>query len=423
MKSAWRVAMGLALVICGPLHALGAQDTPPGATVQSLLEIARQRNPDYAAMRFEARVADERASTAGALMDPRFKIELQDITRMGERSPTLLPSEGGATQYSITQDLPWSGKRALKQEIAALDATGAQGRAQQTWSELVAKIKASFLQRYLVQQNQKLANETLALMLQQEKVMQERYAGGLVVQQDITRLHVEHTAMRAELVALGSEWRQSQTRLNTLLARPPQQPLAEPEQLPALPEAAKLDAAILSERLRHSSPLLAAESARVQSAEKSRSLAAKNRYPDFALGISAMQRQGDVKEWGVMLEFNLPVQSRVINAQEREAQAMVDAATTRQEAATNQALSDLSENLIALEGARQTEQLMTYSLMPQADLTWRSALTAYENGKADFTTLLDAQRQIRQARQSQIKAQVEARMRLIEIERLLGEEI
>ena len=52
----------------------------------------------------------------------------------------------------------------------------------------------------------------------------------------------------------------------------------------------------------------------------------------------------------------------------------------------------------------------------------RSALAAYENGKVDFATLLDAQRQIRQAKQTRIKAQLEAQMRLAEIEKLAGEE-
>jgi outer membrane protein TolC len=81
------------------------------------------------------------------------------------------------------------------------------------------------------------------------------------------------------------------------------------------------------------------------------------------------------------------------------------------------------DKLLALESARQTEHLMRFSLMPQADLTWRAALAAYENGKADFATLLDAMRQVRQARQSQLKAQVDAQMQLAEIERLLGEEV
>ena len=52
-----------------------------------------------------------------------------------------------------------------------------------------------------------------------------------------------------------------------------------------------------------------------------------------------------------------------------------------------------------------------------------SALAGYENGKVDFATLLDAQRQIRLARQSQLKAQADAQIRLAEVEKLLPENI
>jgi outer membrane protein TolC len=85
--------------------------------------------------------------------------------------------------------------------------------------------------------------------------------------------------------------------------------------------------------------------------------------------------------------------------------------------------SELSENLAAIEVARRNEALVASSLLPQAELTLQSALAAYENGKVDFATLLDAQRQIRQAKQSRIKTQLEAHLRLIEVERLLGEDL
>src|SRR5450759_3526458 len=62
-------------------------------------------------------------------------------------------------------------------------------------------------------------------------------------------------------------------------------------------------------------------------------------------------------------------------------------------------------------------------LLPQAELTYQSALTGYENGKVNFATLLDAQWQILKARQQQLRAQLEAQLRLAEIERLLGEEL
>ena len=415
-------AFAVALVLSAGRPAL-AVDVAPGATMESLLSIAREFNPEYGSMRHETRAAEQRLQPAGALMAPRFKMELEDITKAGEQSPSLLPSGVGNTRYTVSQDLPWAGKRDLRRAVASHEIEVSQGRAQQTWSELAARIKSAFVQRYLVRGTQRLVNENLDLMLQLEKVLQVRYAGGLAAQQDITRIHVEHTGMRSELAALAGEWRQTQVRLNGLLARPLDAPLSAPDALRPIPDPEKLSFEVLSDRVRKSSPLLQVETARTLAAEKNRELTRRNRYPDFTVGVNAMQRQGTVNEWGLMVELNLPIQGDVLRSQERESEAMLAAAMARKEAATNQALADLSENLAALETARQTEHLMTFSLMPQADLTWRAALAAYENAKADFATLLDAQRQIRQARLGQLRAQVDAQIRLVEIERLLGEEL
>jgi outer membrane protein TolC len=400
-----------------------ADERAPGATLDGLLAVLRERNPDYAAMRHEATAARERVEPASALMAPRLKVEWEDITKSGEQFPTVLPTEVGSTRYTLSQDFPWSGKRDLKRDIAAHDVEAAQARAKQTLAELMAKVKAVYAQRYLIAATQRLVNENLDLMLQLEKVMQVRYGAGIAAQQDITRIHVEHTGMRAELVSLAGELRATQSRMNVLLARPSDAPLAPPTTLRQLPDPSRLNFAALSDRLRNANPLVAVESARVKFAEKSRDLTYKNRYPDFTVGVSAMQRQGAVNEWGLMLELNLPVQRDVLRSQERESEAMLVAAQSRQEAAVNQALGDLSENLTALDVAKQTEHLMTYSLLPQADLTWRAALAGYENGKADFASLLEAQRQIRQARLGQLKAQVDAQMRLAEIEKIVGEEL
>jgi outer membrane protein TolC len=83
----------------------------------------------------------------------------------------------------------------------------------------------------------------------------------------------------------------------------------------------------------------------------------------------------------------------------------------------------LGENLAQLQAAHQIEVLTLHSLLPQAELTLQAALAGYETGRVGFATLLEAQRQIRQARVNLIKTRAEARMRLAEIERLLGEEL
>jgi outer membrane protein, heavy metal efflux system len=420
-QNPWRWLFAAAFGAC--CLAAHAQEPLPGADVQTLLAIARERNPEYAGMRSEAQAAKERVTPAGAFPDPRFRLELMDITRGGAQNPTLSPSNVGGTKYLLTQELPWFGKRDLRREIAAFDAEGVQGKALGTWSELAAKVKIAQAQRHYLYGNRKLTLEILDLMSRLEKIAQVRYANGLAAQQDVIRAQVEQSNMRSELVTLESESRQVNARLNALLARPAPAPLAEPDPLRPWPTPAQLDFATLEERVRTRNPQLFTEDARIKSAEKGRELAYKNRIPDFMVGIQPTQYQTSFKEWTLMVEVNIPLQQETRRAQERESEAMLAAARARKEATANQVLSDLSENLAGIEAARRIEILATTSLLPQAELTFNSALASYENTKVDFATLLDAQRAIRQTRQNQIKAQFEGQVRLAEIEKLLGEEL
>ncbi|MDP3289829.1 TolC family protein [Methyloversatilis sp.] len=400
-----------------------AQESVIGASVDSLLDFAKTRNPEYAAMQAEAEASGQRITPAGALPDPRLRAELMDITKGGEQNPTLSPGRVGSTRYTLMQEVPWFGKRDLKRDIAELEAEAAKGRALGTWTELSARIKTAYAQFYYVHGNERLTREILDLMIRLEKIAQVRYAGGLAAQQDVVRAQVEQTNLRNDLIALENERRGLRARMNALLSRPAPAALAEPAVLRTLPAPAKLDYAALEDRVRARNPLLFVEDARIKAAEKSRELTYKNRYPDFTFGVAPNQFQNSVKQWDLMVEINIPLQQATRRSQERESEAMLTAARSRKEAASNQVLSELSENIASIEAARRTETLVTASLLPQAELTFQAALPGYETGKVDFATLIDALRQIRQAKQNLIKAQAESQARLGEIERLLGEDL
>ena len=100
----------------------------PGADVASLLALARANNLEVAAMRHEADAAQQRMEQADALPDPRLKFELLDLTRMGAQSPSLWPGDVGSTRYTLSQELPWFGTRALNREQAGYAAQGAQAQ-------------------------------------------------------------------------------------------------------------------------------------------------------------------------------------------------------------------------------------------------------------------------------------------------------
>ncbi len=415
------VATLVGVGVAGPAW---AQESAPGSSAQSLLEYARTHSPELAAMRQEADAAAQRLGSAGALADPVLRVELNNINNYGSNTPpSVLPWQVGETQYRLLQPLPGWGKRDLRRDVAAADAEQATARAGATWAELAARIKTTYAEYYRTVGSERLTREVIDLMSRLEQIAQARYAGGLVAQQDAIRAQLEQTAMRSELIGLENDKRQLQARLNGLMARDVAAPLAEPQVIRPLPSLTPSDAALLAERARARNPQLLAEQARVTSAQKSRDLTWSNRYPDWLVGLEWTQAGSRLTSYGLMLEVNLPLQQESRRAQEREAEAMVGAAQSRAEALSNQLLGELAGNLAAYDGARRIEALVETQLLPQSELSLRSALAAYENGKVDFATLLDAQRQIRKARLDRLKAQVDAQMRLAEIERILGEDL
>jgi outer membrane protein TolC len=351
-------------------------------------------------------------------------MELQNITNDGsDAQPSLNPSKVGSTKYTLVQPIPFWGKRDLKRDVAEADAQQAQGRAAVTWSELAATVKTTYARYYLVVHNEQLTREILDLLDRLERVARVRYESGLAPQQDVIRAQVELTTMRGELMNLESERAGVEATMNSLLARRSSAPFAAPERLRPVPPPVRLEPETLADRLRGRNPQLFANDARIRAAEKNRELTYKNRYPDFAVGVSPIQMGSRVGEWELMLEVSIPLQQESRRRQESEAESMLSAARAQKESAANRLIGELFENIAGLRAAQKIEMLTTTSLLPQSEATLQSALVGYETGKVDFATLLDAQRQIRKSKQDRLKAQAEAQVRLAAIERLLGEDL
>ena len=420
-----RLALLAAVVL---LAAAGARAQPAGqligGEVESLLEFARSRHPEFAALRAEAAAAAERVEPAGALPDPMFRTELRDITNEGkDASSNLLPPRIGSTRYIFSQSVPWFGKRDLRRDVAGAGADEAQARARAGWIELATRIKLAYAQHHVHLVSIRYAQENLDLMRRVAEISRTRYASGFGSQQDALRAQSEIIAMETDLVMLEGESKQTAARIRALLGRPENLTLRPPEKLRLLPPPAKLEMAELEGRLKANNPQLAADNARIAGAEKGRDLVERNRYPDVSFGVAPTQVGKRVAEWELMLELNIPLQQESRRAQEREAELMVDAARLRRQGNLNQALAELSESLAGLEVARRLESLVSTGLLPQAELNLNSALAAYENGRVDFAAVLDAHRQLRRARGELVKARGDQQIRLAEIEKMVGEDL
>lgn len=393
------------------------------AGLQELLQWADAHNPDLAAINYEIEAAEGRIVPAGALPDPILRIELMDFA--GPAAPNgfnVLPNRVGGTKYTVMQSFPLWGKRDLRTEIAMAGVSEAKSRRIALLTEIHSKIKIAYAQFYQPFRLKGLNQEILTLLQDIEGITRVRYSNGLVPQQDVIRAQVEKTTLHSEIITLEAEQKQAKARLNTMAGRSQHDSVAEPRALRHLPPE-KFDAAVLPEKAQRNNPLLRTQDAQIIAAEANQRLIKKNRYPDVTLGIAPTQRGGGIDGWEAMIEVNIPIRLDTRRAQESEASAMLSATKERQQSIANNVMGELQETIAAYEAAREQELLVTNTLLPQAELTFRSALAGYENSKVDFATLLDAQRAIRLARQNKIRAQVEQEVRLAEIERMIGEEL
>lgn len=404
--------------------AVQAEEGALGANLKGLLEYAREHNPQLSATRFDADAATERAQPAGAWPDPVLRTELMGVSnRQSGNSVNLLPSQVDGTRYLLMQRVPWFGKTDLQRELAEAQAIQAREQVAATWSDLSTMIKVAYARYYFLASSESLARETLSLLGSLEQIAQSRYANGIGAQQDVIRAQVEQTTLYAELLELENEQHHAHVKLNSLLSRPLTASLVKPVQPRPLPAPAQLDYAMLEDKLLKRNPQLQMAEAGIIAAEKTRDLAYRERYPDITLGVAPTQVGSSVRTWDLMIELSLPFQQKTRRSAEHEAESMLSASTARRQALLDQVSSALAESMYGLETARRAEVLTMTRLLPQAELTYQSALAGYETGKVDFSVLIDAQRQILKARQQQLKSQLEAQLRFADIERLIGEEI
>ena len=392
------------------------QLTQVGGTLASLLDWLDRRSPDLQVLVLEAEAARERIEPAGALPDPMFSLELRDIA---VDDPT-----GGAAsvRYQLRQTFPLWGKRELRSQVASAGVQSAEARRDQLHRELRARLKTAYSQYVAAHQAQRVNQELSTLLKDLGQIVRVRYEMGLAQQQDALKVQAELSLLANDLVAVEAERRRATARINRLLARPIGAPLAPPVRFQTIPDG-ELAVTKLRAVLLEKNPRLAEAVADLDVRRHDQALVEKNQYPDLTVAVAPIQSGGSFKMWEMMFEVNVPLQQETRRAQEREAAASTRAAEARREALENELLGEFGELVAAFEASRHHCHLMRHTLLPQVELTLQSALAGYQNGKVDFTTLLDAHRQIRRAQLDLIRAEYESYVWLVELERLVGEDL
>jgi hypothetical protein len=145
----WQLAAALGICLLRPALAWAAPPASdaglPGATVESVLVIAKRLSPELAAQALTTEAAQARVVIAGALPDPKLTVLSDEIDRTsGPRQNKMI--------FGVEQDFPLWGKRDLGR--AAVEAEVAQMTAQSRDLEaaLGERVKVAFAAYYVAWQ-------------------------------------------------------------------------------------------------------------------------------------------------------------------------------------------------------------------------------------------------------------------------------
>ena len=357
-------------------------------TLEDVERIALSSNPEMEVAARRVAIAESRVPQAGALDDPSAMYRAWGV-------PLSEPWNYNAAQnmFSISQTMPWPGKRALRTSVADSSVAIAKAQWRQTRLEIQVRVRKAFDDLVLAQNEMRIHDQHVGIARQAIEAARIQYSVGRVPQQDILKAQVALTRLAEHMIRFDQDAELARARMNTLMGRDPSAPLraaATEVPLEKLPVLAELESQTLTTR-----PDLVELREEAERSRRTRTLARQAYLPDMTFsGGYMLMPSGSAFRNNYMAEasINLPwLNHRKHDSEIAEAGAMVSEQDAELSAARNSAFGQIEEALVHAVAAQKLARVYHDELRPQAEATLQSSVIAYENNKTGFLDLLDSQ--------------------------------
>lgn len=375
------------------------------------------RNPTVAQMGAALQMAQARYPQVTSLDDPVFSSWV---------APASLGSNkvNDSARFEVSQKFPFSGKRALRGDVAQFQANAAGFDLEDAKLQLVENARTAYADYYLVDRALEVNAEGQKLLHEFKQNAETRYKTGQTPQQDILQAEVELGRQSERRLALERTKTVAIARLNTLLSQPPESPLPPPGKVfklaLVLPDVQALREIAISNR-----PDLQALTARVAADTASLGLAEREYYPDveaMAAYDSFWQAADDQQrlrpQVGIRVNLPLRFDRRRGAVSEATAQLMQRKATLTQQ--QNQVAFDVQQAYAQVRESEQAVKLYADKILPAAQESVKSAQAGYVTGRIPFLTLIEAQRSLVELRDRSYSATADYERRRATLERVIG---
>jgi cobalt-zinc-cadmium efflux system outer membrane protein len=382
-KARWRglAIFGFLGLLAGGVTTLGAEELK----LPDLIAEALKNNPELQASQAGLLVAKHKIPQAGALPDPMLMTGYQNE---GYNSYTFGEMPDAYWMFSLTQTVPFYGKRGLKEEMAAREAEGIRHGFQNLRLKTVSRVKELYFDLFFAHKTRDLLQEKGDLYQAIEQAALTRYRSGMAPQQEVVMAQTEKYMLLEKEEMAAQRIQALEGMLNSVLGREVQSPLGRPQELPAAPCPWTLEELLLQAK-DHSSDIQA-KAQMIRGTEAKVEMAKKEYYPDFTLGAGLFKRNGIYEDmWSLTATVNIP-----LFYQDKQRQGVLEAQAARRQAqkelqATETMLSaNLRENYSMVKSAEKLMALYREGLMPKTRQDFQLALSGYLTGRIEAITVL-----------------------------------
>jgi outer membrane protein TolC len=400
----------------------GAAETLPVENLSALIKSALDSNPEIKSSQARWRMFVSKASQASALEDPMFMFKLQNLVA---REPFSFGGSDPQTAkvIGLSQQLPFWGKRAVRQEVADFDAESYKWGFEERKLELIRMVKETFYQLWNLDKSLEVIDKNLQILSDFITITESRYSVGQGAQQDIYKAGLEKSRMLEMQITLRQQRKSLATNLNYLLARPAMTPIGRIADF-TLPEVT-LSSEQLNNMALQNRPQLKSLASLAHKAEASHRLAQKDFYPDFTISFEYMFREESMNDPGYNMftlgvTFNLPVRQERRRAMVAESLSGTNMAAEELSGVINSISYAVNDALIQIERRRKLVELYKRGIIPQAEQSLESAVISYRVSKVDFLTLLDGRVTLFNYERELYESQAEYMMQLARLEAAVG---
>lgn len=387
-----------------------------------LADEAVASNPGIVSMRDRTRELTELADVSNTWPDPHFSVEYSNAP---VDSFSIGDTPMGGVEFKLQQRLPEWGWTRTAREVADHGVAKSDHAREEAEVQLRRSVETLYWKLALSRLLESVTHAHIARAEELIRAVRARYEVGAAGQNALLRLEVLHERLKDDLGDFARAQRDLSAGLARSLARPAESRFVTPGEVEAI--APEGDYAAWIEYAKQSRPELAAIREEVKQQQKSASLSRIGIRPEvdvwFKYRLRTIQMPTDPGTDFISLGFSVPIPlgsgKRAIHGEAADFAAR-DSARARLAAA----LDEIEAELIAVEAGwrRAAQKAATYrdTLIPAAQSALATTLNDFSVGKAEFSTLYEAEVDLLVLERTYLSATIETHLQRAAARALTG---